>query len=516
MANKYDYPRLSTFISGIVDRRVRGVALSITNSVGYLKSLVVQSSTYASAAQTSASNAETYEAGASAAEASALITYTNFTSTYVGVRDSDAHAQVSSLNNPLNTNSFYIRSTDRHIRQVAAIDPNSGTVTWQDAFVSVDPASVYTAGDTRYLSLNETDHTQTVQSAVTFQGTLSVKSVTDWTTSQPPQASDVATLMNGAYTDLSAYARSTATVVQNNLDNFAQQFVVGANSNGFYEKRYGGIIEQWGRVRIPATQTSIMSTTINFPVEFADANSISINTTSYRITGSSWTENISILYGDPNQSNCLLVVGTSNQNQVFTNDLIVGWRAIGFSSSVPQGAPSNPANNGNSGSSSGSTPTTPTNTGTGATSDPGNTGSGGGTTVYPSGPSQCPEVITPILLANPDQTGPGDYVIAGNLKIGDVVWTQHETSLVWGAYPVVRADVFDGMLWQADGYHKATQRHRLYLDNRWVEMGSIGHQDGPGKAVAITVQDAHTYITLDVKGNQVLNHNIKREADNYD
>lgn len=536
MAKKYDYPKLSNFVGSIVDRRIRTIALSITSSVGYLKSLVTQSSNYATNSHDSANVSQAAATDASGSAAAVTIIYNNFTSTYVGVKSSDP--QKSSLNNKLTANSFYIRSTDSHLRYVAAIDNNTGIVTWQDAVVGADPQSVITVCNGRYLSLVQPLTIQDVQGPVNFNKITTVPSVTDWNSHQATPASDVRDLVNTTsqplvreiarakqaeialndrvnqtYIDIEAYADNAAVaagnVVQTNLNGFASYFLSGSNVNGYWEKRYGGVVEQWGRVRLVATNTSVMGTTINFPIRFGDAASVSVNTTPLRTTSSTWTESASMIQGDPTQDYCALVIGTSNPTQTFTNDIIVAWRAIGFAA-TPEGGDPVPVSNGTAGANPGSTPN-PVNNGTPPSSDPGNTGGGGGGSGGTSegGPSLCPEHITPILLANEDKTGPGEFITADKLCLDDYVWTQHEKTMSWGAFKVIQARSFETVLWQATGYYRATKRHPMYLNDNWVTIDTFGTVSGNGIAVAITVEDAHTFVSLDLAGNQILNHNLK-------
>ena len=513
MSNKYDYPRLSTFVGGIVDPPIRALALSITSSVGYLKSLVTQSASYAAASQASSNTSQGFATNASASAASVTIIYNNFTSTYVGVKASDP--QKSSLNNNLTANSFYIRSVDRHLRYVAAIDANSGAVTWQDAVVGVDPQTVYTAADGRYLSLVKTDTTQTVAGQVSFSKSPTAAKVTDWNSQQLATAVDVvskigteaqrAISVEGALSDRITSEITRATAVEKTLIDFGNGFLSGSNSNGYWATRPDGLIEQWGRIVINASATSIDGSTINFPIEFGDANSVTITGNSYTMTSSSWTENVVMFIGGPNGKTCNVIVGTSNQNQVVNNNITVGWRATGLRATPAGGDPA-PANNSSSGSSSGSTPTT-TNTGTTSTGDPGN--SGGGSSGGGGGGHLCPEDTTPVLLANTAHDDAGSYVPASQLRVGDYVWTQHEHTMAWGAFKIIQARSFHAELWEAEGYYRSTKSHPMYLNDAWTSIDKIGHVSGPGVAIALTVKDAHTFISLDKKGNKVLNHNIK-------
>jgi hypothetical protein len=139
-----------------------------------------------------------------------------------------------------------------------------------------------------------------------------------------------------------------------------------------------------------------------------------------------------------------------------------------------------------------------------ATAPSPNQGGGGG-----GGGGTCPEDLTPVLMANAERTGPGEFKRADEVTPGDYVWTRHEVTMEEGAFEVTHAYTFDGILWQADNYYRATKLHPLYINNVWTPIADIGSESGEGKAVAITVRDAHTYYTQDLSGGLVLNHNIK-------
>ena len=127
--------------------------------------------------------------------------------------------------------------------------------------------------------------------------------------------------------------------------------------------------------------------------------------------------------------------------------------------------------------------------------------SGGGAT--PPG-GTCPTVDTPILMADRSEKSAGDIVV------GDMVWTRHERTLRWGAYPVEAVTIVDSDdVWEATIGGKllrATGPHLVYA-GEWVEMRTIGTRiAGTHQVVKITVTDAHTYVS-----NGILSHNIKRD-----
>ena len=127
--------------------------------------------------------------------------------------------------------------------------------------------------------------------------------------------------------------------------------------------------------------------------------------------------------------------------------------------------------------------------------------SGGGAT--PPG-GYCPMVDTPILMADRLEKP------AGEIVVGDVVWTRHDRTLRWGAYPVEAVAIVDSDdVWEAmigGQLLRATGAHLVYTGD-WVEMQTIGTKlAGTHQVVKITVTDAHTYVS-----NGILSHNIKRD-----
>ena len=133
----------------------------------------------------------------------------------------------------------------------------------------------------------------------------------------------------------------------------------------------------------------------------------------------------------------------------------------------------------------------------------GGTGTGGGG----GGGGTCPEVTTPILLSNAERNGPGATKPAGELIAGkDWVWTQHEDTMQWGAYPVEAVSVHDCEdMWfvpLGTGF-RASGDHRVWLSG-WVRAHDIGTRCPDSRVVKITITDAHTYISAGV-----LSHNIK-------
>jgi hypothetical protein len=138
--------------------------------------------------------------------------------------------------------------------------------------------------------------------------------------------------------------------------------------------------------------------------------------------------------------------------------------------------------------------------GAGGSGGSGGGGSGGGGGV-------CPVLDTPILLANDNHTGPGSTIIAGELRPGvDWVWTQHETTMEWGAFMVTHARVVKDVVVYAatieGNYLRATFDHPVWMNGRWTKMYEIANTDGRADVISITIDDAHTYIS-----NGILSHN---------
>jgi hypothetical protein len=128
--------------------------------------------------------------------------------------------------------------------------------------------------------------------------------------------------------------------------------------------------------------------------------------------------------------------------------------------------------------------------------------SGGGGGGYPGGP--CVTDDTPVLLASGDRSGPGAERVAADLRAGMWVWTQHETTMQFGAYQIEAISFVTEPVWRAEGFPRATAQHRFWINGEWQTMESIGEPDGTARVAKITVRDAHTYVSAGV-----LSHNIK-------
>lgn len=158
-------------------------------------------------------------------------------------------------------------------------------------------------------------------------------------------------------------------------------------------------------------------------------------------------------------------------------------------------------------------------------------GSGGGGSFVPigsglagggfggaSGGGFCPAPEVMVLLANDSHDGPGEEVRADAVVAGlDWVWTRHERTLEWGAFPVLAADMHDGQprarLVMMDGRTSTyARRHRMFsAASGWTDLVAlpegaplIGTNPGQvaavvpaetGMVVAFTIGEAATLIT---------------------
>jgi hypothetical protein len=130
----------------------------------------------------------------------------------------------------------------------------------------------------------------------------------------------------------------------------------------------------------------------------------------------------------------------------------------------------------------------------------------------------CPDPETPIMI-NKNRS-----IKAGNLKVGDIVWTMHQHTMKWGRFPVTRVErikqrkVSIGFL---DGKSITVSTTHQFLDSfgNWKRTYELEVGDsitglnrnsiiksmkyiGVGEVMLITVNDAHTYIS-----NGLVSHN---------
>ena len=127
---------------------------------------------------------------------------------------------------------------------------------------------------------------------------------------------------------------------------------------------------------------------------------------------------------------------------------------------------------------------------------------------------KCPAPWTNILLKD------NETKQAKDLKVGDLVHTQHEDTLEWGDYPVEVVKIIPDQKRLSfvfdDGVELVCSlSHKFYLNNTWVEAKDIKVNDiltnkkvtevkpyENGDVVLITITDAHTYIS-----EGILSHN---------
>jgi hypothetical protein len=135
------------------------------------------------------------------------------------------------------------------------------------------------------------------------------------------------------------------------------------------------------------------------------------------------------------------------------------------------------------------------------------------------GDGGCPAPWIPILLA--DQTTRE----AGSLEPGMQVWTQHEKTGEWGAFPITAVSLDYANRWKIEltngNDFVGTSNHRVLTDKGWVEIQKLksgarlvqpegfgivtsAEETTPGAVVKITVHDAHTYVS-----SGFVSHNIK-------
>ena len=136
------------------------------------------------------------------------------------------------------------------------------------------------------------------------------------------------------------------------------------------------------------------------------------------------------------------------------------------------------------------------------------------------GIGNCPDESTPILMAD------GTFKRAGDIAVGDEVWTQHETTEVWGCFPVYAVSAAiepASLLALADGRELiATPDHRVMVDGRGfvaikdLRAGEVIAGSEPGmvrgrtfagerRVIRISVDGAQTYVSAGL-----LSHNVKQ------
>ncbi len=141
-------------------------------------------------------------------------------------------------------------------------------------------------------------------------------------------------------------------------------------------------------------------------------------------------------------------------------------------------------------------------------------------------PPRCPAPETLILLANETLDGPGEEIRADALRDGvHYVWTQHERSLEWGAFFVLKAAVDEAprarvRLVMVDGGEVVVSSgHRFFVEGRrWVRVETIAAGEivsgrvvervelaDAGPVVEIMIHQAMSYVSAGL-----LSHNAKQ------
>ena len=135
----------------------------------------------------------------------------------------------------------------------------------------------------------------------------------------------------------------------------------------------------------------------------------------------------------------------------------------------------------------------------------------------------CPDPATPITVSASGYTRP-----AGQLVVGNCVWTQHETTGAFGNYPITAIEIIEQprvQIWFDDGTDMiVSDTHKFLMqDLTWRQVFQLSVGDtikglvidksvvstesiGFGPVVKITVDQAHTYIA-----GGLISHNVKND-----
>lgn len=130
----------------------------------------------------------------------------------------------------------------------------------------------------------------------------------------------------------------------------------------------------------------------------------------------------------------------------------------------------------------------------------------------------CVTDDTPILLANDDRSGPGEEAPAASFTTKTWVWTRHEATGEWGAFPVARVEFADEPVLRCfeGGWRepiRATGSHPFETAPgagpwAWVCASDIGEPAGMARVAKIEVEGAHTYISAGI-----LSHNKRADGE---
>ena len=153
------------------------------------------------------------------------------------------------------------------------------------------------------------------------------------------------------------------------------------------------------------------------------------------------------------------------------------------------------------------------------------------TPLIPTIPSVTPTPVTPrVEVIEPRDTCPAPemqvmladktYKAAGDLKVGEKVLTQHEHTLMWGAYPVIYKEIIPNAKRVKVSFDDAefigSWDHKFFVSvDNWVTIKNLKVGDivggkvvksiedlDEGPVVFLTIEDAHTYVC-----QGVLSHN---------
>lgn len=137
-------------------------------------------------------------------------------------------------------------------------------------------------------------------------------------------------------------------------------------------------------------------------------------------------------------------------------------------------------------------------------------------------PDPCPTLDTLILLANDSGSGAGAASPVGDLKVGMMVWTRHELTWEWGAWPISAIEhVADQPICSLSGYPEVSPRHRFALPSwlarllpswlRWFRVGWLVRPSRTATVARISVAGPRTYcVKRPAPGAKWrLSHNIK-------
>lgn len=131
----------------------------------------------------------------------------------------------------------------------------------------------------------------------------------------------------------------------------------------------------------------------------------------------------------------------------------------------------------------------------------------------------CPDPSTPILITS------STFKAAGDIQVGDTIYTAHEKTMVWGYFKVIAKEITSQPKLQFTFSDSTalivSESHRFSVGSGWVTANDIKHGDvingypaskkvasisqmGIGDVVKFEIDDAHTYVA-----GGTLSHNVK-------